>query len=266
MNWDVFISHASEDKETFVQPLAEKLRKKGLKVWYDDFTLKLGDSLRRNIEKGLAESDFGIVVLSPDFFRKEWPQKELNGLVARESEGEKVILPIWHNVSMDDVKKYSPILADRKAAHSQNGLDKVVKQIIEVVKPELLVNESSERREQLSEKSLEDLSPCTYENILIYASQKSLDVDWDRHLPNIYSVYRNLKLHIMAQVREAIEDDWSGKKLSEIYQRLLGRKPDWVGIFTFQPWIFLLRARGIEIIEQSILASVEYRKRKEINE
>lgn len=148
MTWDVFIAHASENKENFVLPLANELTERGLKVWYDDFTLRLGDSLRRSIDKGLAESDFGIVVLSPDFFRKEWPQKELDGLAAREAKGDKVILPIWHNVSRDDVEKYSPILADRKATSTSEGLDKVVERIIEVVRPEPPEDETRKRQEQ----------------------------------------------------------------------------------------------------------------------
>jgi hypothetical protein len=78
MEWDVFISHASEDKEDFVRPLAESLRRSGLLVWYDDFTLKVGDSLRRSIDQGLAKSRHGIVVISPNFLKKDWPQKELD--------------------------------------------------------------------------------------------------------------------------------------------------------------------------------------------
>ena len=110
--WDLFICHASEDKENFVRLLAEALREKKLEVWYDDFTLKMGDSLRRSIDKGLASSRYGVVVLSPAFFAKQWPQWELDGLVAREiKDGKKVILPVWHNVAHDDVFKHSPSLA-----------------------------------------------------------------------------------------------------------------------------------------------------------
>ena len=71
MEWDVFISHASEDKEGFVRPLAKSLRQRGLRVWYDEFTLKVGDSLRRSIDRGLARSRYGVVVISPNFLRKE---------------------------------------------------------------------------------------------------------------------------------------------------------------------------------------------------
>ena len=102
---------------------------KGLKVWYDEFTLTIGDSLRRSIDYGLANSRFGVVVLSHNFFLKEWPQKELDGLVAREISTGKLILPIWHNISKEDVAMFSPILADRLAVSSSRGTQQVVKEI-----------------------------------------------------------------------------------------------------------------------------------------
>ena len=132
--WDVFICHASEDKQDFVKPLAEALIARGLKVWYDEFDLNLGDSLRRSIDRGLRDSRFGIVVLSHPFFSKEWPQRELDGLAAREtSSGEKVILPIWHNITKEGVLRYSPPLADRVAISSTKGLEAVVTEILKVI-------------------------------------------------------------------------------------------------------------------------------------
>jgi len=130
--WDVFISHASEDKDAIATPLAEVLRAKGLRVWYDDFALKMGDSLRQSIDRGLARSRFGVVILSGYFFQKHWPQQELNGLVTREDSG-KVVLPVWHGVGFAEVRSYSPMLADRKAAHSKDGLARIVEMIVEVV-------------------------------------------------------------------------------------------------------------------------------------
>jgi formylglycine-generating enzyme required for sulfatase activity len=135
MDWDVFISHAWEDKEDIARPLAEALRRKGLRVWYDEFTLTLGDSLRRSIDRGLAQSRYGVVILSPYFFAKEWPQKELDGLAAREVSGEKVILPVWHNITADQVREYSPTLADRVAVSSDRGLEHVVQELLRVIKP-----------------------------------------------------------------------------------------------------------------------------------
>jgi len=82
--WDAFISHASEDKDSFVRPLATALASFGVNIWYDEFTLELGDSLSQSIDKGLAKSRYGVVVLSKSFMSKSWPQRELSGLVARE--------------------------------------------------------------------------------------------------------------------------------------------------------------------------------------
>jgi hypothetical protein len=125
MEWDVFICHASEDKEEFVRPLAISLISRDLKVWYDELTLTLGDSLRRSIDRGLAHSRYGIVVISPNFLRKDWPQKELDGLAALEVNGRKVILPVWHQIDVSGVREYSPILADRVATSSQKGIEQV---------------------------------------------------------------------------------------------------------------------------------------------
>ena len=111
--WDVFISHASEDKEDFVRSLAEGLKDRGLRVWFDETSLTVGDSLRESIDRGLSQSRFGIVVLSPHFFSKQWPQNELNGLATREAGGLKIILPVWHNITLEKIREASPILADR---------------------------------------------------------------------------------------------------------------------------------------------------------
>lgn len=133
--WDIFISHASEDKDVVVRPLAERLRSLGLKVWYDEFTLLLGDSLRQSIDHGLANSRFGVVILSSSFLAKNWPRKELDGLFSRETEGEKIILPVWHNIDKAELARYSPMMADRIAVSTSKGLDAVVKEIMKVVDP-----------------------------------------------------------------------------------------------------------------------------------
>ena len=134
MEWDVFISHASEDKAAFVRPLADRLKERGLRVWFDEFTLAVGDSLRRSIDRGLASSRFGIVVISQNFLLKEWPQKELDGLVAREVDGVKVILPVWHNISAKEIRSYSPLLADRLGVSPERGLDHVVEKLIDAIR------------------------------------------------------------------------------------------------------------------------------------
>lgn len=113
--YDVFISHASEDKEEIVRALATALSGQGLSVWYDEFELRIGDSLRRKIDQGLANSRVGLVVLSHAFFNKGWPNYELDGIVTRSVSGEQILLPIWHNISKQEVMDYSPSIADKVA-------------------------------------------------------------------------------------------------------------------------------------------------------
>ena len=110
--FDFFISHATEDKESLVRPLAEALRDRRATVWYDEFELRLGDSIHEAISKGLQTSRAGIVVLSSDFFAKQWPKHELDGLMALSSvRPYRSIIPIWHGVTRADVVRFSPILA-----------------------------------------------------------------------------------------------------------------------------------------------------------
>ena len=113
--YDVFISHASEDKDEVARPLAEALRNNGLSVWYDEFELRIGDSLRRKIDKGIANSNFGVIVISRDFISKGWTNYELDGLITRAVNGEQTMLPVWHNVTKREVINYSPSLADKLA-------------------------------------------------------------------------------------------------------------------------------------------------------
>jgi len=135
--FDVFISHASEDKDEVVRPLAEALRNGGLDVWYDEFEMKIGDSLRRKIDSGLARSRFGVVVLSKAFFGKGWTNYELDGLVTRFVTGEQIILPIWHNITKQQVIEYSPSLADKLArSTTSHTVEEIAQEIIGVIRNE----------------------------------------------------------------------------------------------------------------------------------
>ncbi|MEI8206479.1 MAG: toll/interleukin-1 receptor domain-containing protein [Kiritimatiellales bacterium] len=130
----VFISHASEDKDTIARPLAYALKKLGHDVWFDEFSLKLGDSLHRSIEKGLADCQYGVVVLSPSFFAKEWPRKELDGLTTKEVlGGNKIILPVWHDIDVHQIAVHSPSLADKLGVSTKSGLASVVASIKDVL-------------------------------------------------------------------------------------------------------------------------------------
>ena len=128
--YELFICHASEDKIDFVIPLVEELKKINVCVWYDEYELTVGDSLRRTIDNGLKESKFGVVVLSKAFFSKNWTQYELNGLIAREMQGYKVVLPIWYGVSIKDILNYSPALADKLSIDSsKKGMTEIAKEL-----------------------------------------------------------------------------------------------------------------------------------------
>jgi hypothetical protein len=132
--YDVFISHASEDKDDVVRPLAVALKNEKLTVWFDEFELKIGDSLRRKIDKGLANSRFGIVVLSKAFIKKGWTNYELDGIITKSISGEQVILPIWHNITKKEVIDFSPSLADKLARNTSTyTVEEIAKEIAEVI-------------------------------------------------------------------------------------------------------------------------------------
>jgi hypothetical protein len=134
VSYDAFLSHASEDKAAIATPLYKALTRARVSVWYDQSVLTLGDSLRRRIDEGLSRCRFGIVILSPKFFSKDWPQRELDGLVARENaSGQKAILPVWHKITKSQVANYSPTLADRLAGNSKEGIPTLVRKIKEAI-------------------------------------------------------------------------------------------------------------------------------------
>lgn len=109
--YDVFISHASEDKKDYVQPLVEALQDAGIRVWYDALELEWGKSLRGQIDNGIKRSKYAILVLSKHFFAKKWPQRELDGILTKEDVTGTAPLPIWYNVTQEDVYNFSPTLA-----------------------------------------------------------------------------------------------------------------------------------------------------------
>ena len=132
---DVFISHASEDKDDFVRPLANALIRQGLNVWYDEMTLRIGDSLRQKIDKGLANSRVGLVVLSPSFIKKGWTNYELDGIVTRTVSGEQVLLPIWHNITKQQVVDFSPSLADKVArSTATHTIEEIAQEIADLLR------------------------------------------------------------------------------------------------------------------------------------
>lgn len=126
-----FISHDSRDKESVASPLALQLQKFVCPVWYDEYSLKIGGSLREQIEKGLKECRKCILILTPNYLSNEgWGKKEFDSIFTRELiENRKVILPVWHGVSKKEIYEYSPALADRVAVNWAEGVEKVASKL-----------------------------------------------------------------------------------------------------------------------------------------
>lgn len=133
---DVFLSHASEDKDTIARPLKDALEERGVSVWFDEIQIKVGQSIRLEIERGITQARFGVVVLSPSFFAKQWTQAELDALFSRKvASGEDLILPIWHKVTKDEVLAQSALLAGILALNtSVNTVEEIADRLAEVVR------------------------------------------------------------------------------------------------------------------------------------
>lgn len=131
---DVFISFVSSD-EILARDLADSLERNGVTTTFTTFNL--GDSLSHRIEMGLREAEYGIVILSRNFFKKPWSRRDLDKVanIDREYEGKTQILPIWHEITQQDIARYSSALANRVGVPTKYGLKQIVEEILEVVKP-----------------------------------------------------------------------------------------------------------------------------------
>jgi hypothetical protein len=198
-HWDAFVSHASEDKDSFVRPLVEALGRLGVSLWYDEISLRLGDSLSGAIDRGIAKSRNGIVVISPAFLQKKWPEAELHALNTRRIEDGLRLLPIWHNVDRPEVAAFSPMLADLWSLRTAGlSAQDVALAILAAIRPDLyelkgrselerlatgkafeeLEEELSELRDKVSELLCPTCEAPLVERILSY--------DWDD--PNQFDI------------------------------------------------------------------------------
>lgn len=134
--YDVFVSHAWEDKESFVDEFVQALKDRDLQVWYDTTKMKWGDSMRAKIDEGLRHSRFGVAILSPDYISegKYWTKAELDGLFQLESINGKMLLPIWHNLTKKQVMDYSPIIAGKLAMNTASLTpDEIADKLVELL-------------------------------------------------------------------------------------------------------------------------------------
>ncbi|MBF0184905.1 MAG: toll/interleukin-1 receptor domain-containing protein [Magnetococcales bacterium] len=133
--WDVFISYSSNDRKEVVVPLANILAAFGIKSWLDEGEIFVGDSIYGKINDGLLKSRFVLVIFSPNFFSSSWTKKELDGAMVKAiSSDNNVILPVLHNLNTDQIKQHTTILAGIRALRTEDGLENVAKEIIDVVR------------------------------------------------------------------------------------------------------------------------------------
>ena len=213
MEYDVFICHASEDKESFVKILAANLQAKGLSVWYDEFTLRLGDSLSESISKGLAGSSYGIVIISSHFIAKKWPKRELAALIAREDFADKVILPIWHGISKQEVVEHLPLLADKLAVKSEEGIEAISQKILEVVSPTRLANKKYEQGLDYEKKGDSNAA------VKYYIDALRIDAD---HSPALQQIVRLLNREVFSLEHTLIVLGYVKKKTDKGFGFILG--------------------------------------------
>jgi TIR domain-containing protein len=158
--------------------------------------------LRSSIDKGLRESRFGVIILSPAFFGKHWPTLELNGLAQKEVNGEKVILPVWYNVTVDDVRSQSPILADRVAAQWATGIGSVVASLLKVIQPTITHNRPA----------YSNLQPDSFKELAITSPKTAMLEMWKKLESAISGAARR---------NQASGEQAETKSLSEMVNQLL---------------------------------------------
>jgi hypothetical protein len=139
--YDVFISHAVEDKESIANELYDRLKESTrLRIWYSGKKLIPGESIEKTIYKGLRRSRYGIAILSPTYLRKNWTTQELHSLLFRERDKDHVIFPILHQITLDEIVEKYPFMRDRYCISSNKGMDNVIRAITDKIKPSLLAD------------------------------------------------------------------------------------------------------------------------------
>jgi len=130
-----FISHDTRDKEEIASKIAFGLEKRMCPVWYDEYSLKVGDSLRESIEKGLKECKKCILILSPNFIKNTgWTKTEFNSIFTREiMEKKNIILPVWCGISKEELYEYSPILVDRVGLNIDKGIENTINDLYKAI-------------------------------------------------------------------------------------------------------------------------------------
>lgn len=125
--FDIFISYVQSDSSDYVDRLYNELIASGISVFRDKEEMKIGQSMRQSMDNALAKAKLAIVIFSPDYLSKYWTQYELDGILSKEyMTGDQMILPLWHNITADELARKSPSLANKLAWNSAvNTIDEI---------------------------------------------------------------------------------------------------------------------------------------------
>lgn len=201
--YDLFISHASEDKDEIVRPMATILERLSVRVWYDEFSLQLGDSLTASIDKGLRLSRYGLLVLSKAFIGKNWPDYEYRSLLTRQIDGESVILPLWYGVTKEEVKAYSLFLTDIKGlAVTRDNMNVVIPAIVKVVRPDIWLEV---RMRSVLRKAVDEGTPKTVELSDIKPQTERQSKLTKQQLIRSKAVYYGIGMHLNRSFDDYVE-------------------------------------------------------------
>ena len=201
--YDLFISHASEDKDEIVRPMATILERLSVRVWYDEFSLQLGDSLTASIDKGLRQSRYGLLVLSKAFIGKNWPDYEYRSLLTRQIDGESVILPLWYGVTKEVVKAYSLFLTDIKGlAVTRDNMNVVIPAIVKVVRPDIWLEV---RMRSVLRKAVDEGTPKAVERSDIKPQTERQSKLTKQQLIRSKAVYYGIGMHLNRSFDDYVE-------------------------------------------------------------
>lgn len=201
--YDLFISHASEDKDEIVRPMATILERLSVRVWYDEFSLQLGDSLTASIDKGLRQSRYGLLVLSKAFLGKNWPDYEYRSLLTRQIDGESVILPLWYGVTKEEVKAYSLFLTDIKGlAVTRDNMNVVIPAIVKVVRPDIWLEL---RMRSVLRKAVDEGTPKAVERSDIKPQTERQSKLTKQQLIRSKAVYYGIGMHLNRSFDDYVE-------------------------------------------------------------
>jgi len=219
-NYDAFISFADEDK-AFTANLVELLEQKGLKIWFSGTELRRKPSdLLDDINQGIAQSKYGIAVISPHYIRKKWTKTELGVLFAREPENEKTLIPLWHKITYDELRQTLPIICDRFAFETKEGIEPTAEKVYQIIRRQ----EKMEQKPPL--KSIKNqFWQCQKYRLLTFITISLLLLN-----SRIKTILWSVLLTISAIVLYRLADSYEGHSdnESQVIQELKNTSAEWI--------------------------------------